>query len=1027
MVMCALTCASGERLRSRRSGADDARSVVSAAGSPRTAGNDGGKRRMAVVANETTESEFSGDASAIAPGSVVEIRDEPWLVRATEQTTDGLLVHAQGLGELVRDTEASFYASLDTITPLDPAAAKVCADDSPHYRVARLWLESTIRKTAVPLADQSLTVSTRALADTLSYQQSAVSQALDPANLRPRILLADAVGLGKTLEIGMILSELVRRGRGDRILIVTPRHVLEQMQHEMWSRFALPFVRLDSAGIQRVRQKLPATRNPFTYYRRVIISIDTLKSDRYVAHLSKQRWDAVVIDESHNLSNVSTQNNRLARLLARNCDALILASATPHNGTKESFAELVRLLDPTAVRPNGDLIPDEVRRLVIRRHRHSPEVARVVGADWAERQEPQNLLVPATSAENAIAHELDDVWLHPTSGASPYSGQNSSLFPWTLAKAFLSSPAALRESIRERRRRLHANPGPSAAHEDEALARLLALTETALTWPSAKYQRLVEHLKDIGVGKGSSARAVVFAERIATLHWLQEHLPKDLGVPADAIEVMHGGLPDDEQQRIVEAFKQQHTPVRILITGDVASEGVNLHAQCHELIHFDIPWSLIRIEQRNGRIDRYGQKHSPRITTLLLDPTSEGFAGDVRVLKRLMDKEHEAHEALGDVASLMGQYDVKGEEEEIRKVLAGQKNLEDVVHSVEEVAGSDDLAGMFFRLFDAPGASDVPSAAAVDEAVSVKDRFSAAVTSGLYTSEVAYLDEALHAAFINPSGSTTNSGVEWRHHEAFGTAELVPPRDLVQRLEVLPQSYLTDRRVTQKFHLATTADRGKARLAAALADENDSSWPDAHFLAPLHPVLEWASDRALSKLGRNEVFAVRGDVEAPTVLLLGTLTNLRGQVVAAAWLTAQFPAPDDLSFVLVEPYESAAAALGALGWLTPGVNPGPVAGVEHLQDLVGPAVRQARSQMRILFGAAEADVTRRVAEWSQRLDRWTEEADVLVQRSELKAYRVSVAQERELVESMAPDRQLVRPLLVVVPQNTPRDAEKVQP
>ena len=987
---------------------------------------------MSAGTSETEVGESPTDTATIAPGSVVEIRDEPWLVRATEQTTDGLLVHAQGLGELVRDTEASFYASLDEITPLDPAAAKVRADDSPHYRIARLWLESTIRKTAVPLADQSLTVSTRALADTLSYQQSAVRQALDPANLRPRILLADAVGLGKTLEIGMILSELVRRGRGDRILIVTPRHVLEQMQHEMWSRFALPFVRLDSAGIQRVRQKLPATRNPFTYYRRVIISIDTLKSDRYVAHLSKQRWDAVVIDESHNLSNVSTQNNRLARLLARNCDALILASATPHNGKKESFAELVRLLDPTAVRPNGDLIPDEVRRLVIRRHRHSPEVARVVGADWAERQEPQNVLVPATAAENAIAHELDDVWLHPQGGASPYSGQNASLFPWTLAKAFLSSPAALRESIRERRRRLHANPGLSTGHEDEALLRLLGLTETALTQPSAKYQRLVEHLRDIGVGKGSPARAVVFAERIATLHWLQEHLPKDLGVPADAIEVMHGGLPDDEQQRIVEAFKQAHTPVRILVTGDVASEGVNLHAQCHELIHFDIPWSLIRIEQRNGRIDRYGQKHSPRITTLLLDPTSEGFAGDVRVLKRLMDKEHEAHEALGDVASLMGQYDVKGEEEEIRKVLAGQKKLEDVVHSVDEVAGSDDLAGMFFRLFDAPQAPDAATAPSADatgpvtEATTTEDRSRATVTSGLYASEVAYLDEALHAAYIDPSGPTTNNGVEWRHHEAFGTAELVPPRDLVQRLEVLPQSYLTDRKVTQKLQLATTAVRGKARLAAALADENDSSWPDAHYLAPLHPVLEWASDRALSKLGRNEVFAVRGDVEAPTVLLLGTLTNRRGQVVAASWLTAQFPAPDDLSFVLVEPYGSAAAALGALGWSTPGVNPGPVAGLEQLQDLVGPAVRQARSQMRTLFGAAEADVTRRVAEWSQRLDRWTEEADVLVQRSELKQHRVSVAQERELVLSMAPDRQLVRPLLVVVPQNTPRDAGKVQ-
>jgi SNF2 family DNA or RNA helicase len=136
----------------------------------------------------------------------------------------------------------------------------------------------------------------------------------------------------------------------------------------MWARFALPFVRLDSAGIQRVRQKLPATRNPFTYYKRVIVSIETLKSDRYVAGLQQQRWDAVVIDESHNLSNSLTLNNRLARIVARNSEALILASATPHNGRKDSFAELIRLLDPAAVPPGGDLPKDAVER---DRHRRS--------------------------------------------------------------------------------------------------------------------------------------------------------------------------------------------------------------------------------------------------------------------------------------------------------------------------------------------------------------------------------------------------------------------------------------------------------------------------------------------------------------------------------------------------------------------------------------------------------------------------------------------------------------------------------
>lgn len=356
---------------------------------------------------------------SVAPGSVVVVRDEEWLVTGVEHTQDGALLTVQGLSELVRDTTATFYENLDRIEPHNPAEARVVGDPSPRYRTARLWLEATLRKTAIPLDSDELTVSTQMLADALGYQQDAVRKALDPTNLRPRILLADAVGLGKTLEIGMILAELVRRGRGDRILIVSPRHVLEQMQHEMWSRFALPFVRLDSVGIQRVRQKLPATRNPFTFYKRVIISVDTLKSDRYLAHLRQHRWDAVVIDESHNVTNSSTQNNRLARVLAPNTDALILASATPHNGRPESFAELIRLLEPTAVRPDGSLIDHEVERLIVRRHRHSPEVATVVGADWAERKQPQNFLVPASPAENAIARELDEVWLHPRTGTPP--------------------------------------------------------------------------------------------------------------------------------------------------------------------------------------------------------------------------------------------------------------------------------------------------------------------------------------------------------------------------------------------------------------------------------------------------------------------------------------------------------------------------------------------------------------------------------------------------------------------------------
>ncbi|WP_422631764.1 helicase-related protein [Pseudokineococcus basanitobsidens] len=946
---------------------------------------------------EPTTPQQRDAARTIAPGSVVVVRDEEWLVRATEQTPTGLLVRVQGLGQLVRDAEAVFYDSLDDIGVLDPADAVVVGDDSPQYRTARLWLESTVRKTAVPLADTTLDVSLRSLADTLGYQETAVRTALDPNNLRPRILLADAVGLGKTIEIGMILSELVRRGRGERILIVTPRHVLEQMQHEMWSRFALPFVRLDSAGIQRIRQMLPATRNPFTYFKRVIVSIDTLKSDRYVAHLSKQRWDAVVIDESHNLSNAATKNNKLATTLARQTDALVLASATPHNGRAESFAELVRLLDPTAVRPDGELDKGEVARLVVRRHRHSDEVAQVVGNDWAERQEPNTVLVDAAPAEDAVARELDEVWLHPQ-GSSPYSGQNSSLFPWTLAKAFLSSPVALLQSIRDRRARLGA--GAAADTERAALDRLRALAEASRDQPSAKYDALVKHLRSAGVGKGSTTRAVVFAERVVTLGWLQEKLVKDLGLPADAVDVLHGGLPDEEQQRVVEAFKQAATPVRVLVTGDVASEGVNLHAQCHELVHYDIPWSLIRIEQRNGRIDRYGQKHPPRITTLALKPSSEGFSGDIRVLTRLVEREHEAHRALGDAASLMGAHSVAAEEESITQVLAGRRRLDDVVRTVEDARADDDL----LALMDDLGGGDVAPVAAP----------AARAGTGLYGRDDEYLDEALHAAYPKPEDPVARGGVAWRRFPQHGAAELEPPRDLVARLDVLPQTYLADRGVTQKLVLATTPQRGDQSLAEARADAVGSSWPEAHYLGPLHPVLEWASDKALASLGRNQVFAVRGDVETPTVLLLGTLTNRRGQVVTAAWLTAHFPT-GGTEPLFVEPHESARDALAAVGWTTRRTNPGAVDATQ-LTALVAPAVRDARRQMEVVADSALPDLRRRVEAWVHRLEAWDEDAGALIQRGDLKDRRRSVKTERELVEEMRPDRQLVRPLLVVVPE-----------
>ncbi|MCR8674696.1 DEAD/DEAH box helicase [Micrococcus sp. HG099] len=964
----------------------------------------------------------------VAPGSVVVVRDEEWLVTSVEPTADGQLLSVRGLTELVRDTEATFYERHDDIQVLDPAAAEVVGDPSPSHRTARLWLEATLRKSPLPVDETSVTVSARALADPLPYQQAAVTRALDPENLRPRLLLADAVGLGKTLEIGMILAELVRRGRGERILIVTPRHVLEQMQHEMWTRFALPFVRLDSLGIQRVRQQLPATRNPFSHFKRVIISIDTLKSDRYLAHLRQHRWDAVVIDESHNITNSATQNNRLASVLAPQTDALILASATPHNGKKESFAELIRLLEPTAVSPDGEPIPEEVQRLVLRRHRHSPEVAAVVGAAWAERAEPRNVLVPASPAEDAVAAELADVWLHPKAGSSPHSA-GSGLFSWTLAKAFLSSPAALEETLTDRIRRLHPE-NHAQSQEIAALERLRTLNQEALAEPrGGKYAALLEHLKSIGVGPGAPERVVIFAERIATLHWLRERLQKDLKLPAAAVDLLHGGLSDQEQMEVVESFKQAHTPVRILVTGDVASEGVNLHLQCHQLVHYDIPWSLIRLEQRNGRVDRYGQRTSPQLTALILEPSHEMFSGDLRVLARLVEKEHEAHTTLGDAASLMGAYDVEAEEKSIRAVLAGQQDFEDVVADAGAVAAGDSLAGLMARLAGSalPGAAQAatPATSPNDDGAppaAAPTPAGAPVGSDTAAEPLELLREGLVEVFTRPEQSPREQGggVSWREHPEQQLVELAPPKDLQRRLTVLPQSYLADRHVTERLVLATTRQKGTDLLKKALADTSDSTWPEAHFLGPLHPVLDWISDRALAALGRNEVFAVRGDVEHPAVLLNGTLTNRAGHTVTSAWLSVEFPLGPEAGLAPVSEHVSAAAMLARVGLDAPSPNPGPAADPEGLTAHVGPAVDAAAEHLRAaVFPAAVEDAQARVDRWVHRARQWEEESDALIQRAQIRQRRVTVEEERRLAEDRSPARQLVRPLLLVVPRDHP--------
>src|SRR6266545_416077 len=301
--------------------------------------------------------------SVLAPGARVLVRDAEWLVRRVDRTsTGGQALSVVGTSELVRDKEAIFLTEVEKkIDVLDPVDTQLAPDTSSSYQASLLYMESLLRQT--PPTDDNLYLGHRAAMDLIPYQLDPALQALKQP--RQRILIADAVGLGKTLEAGILATELIQRGRGKRILVVTLKSMLTQFQKEWWSRFSIPLVRLDSVGLRRVRPRIPSNHNPFNYFDRSIISIDTLKNNlEYRNYLENAWWDIIVIDECHNVAARASEQGksrraRLAERLAGRSDTLILLSATPHDGSARSFASLMALLDPTAISDPDDYTPKD--------------------------------------------------------------------------------------------------------------------------------------------------------------------------------------------------------------------------------------------------------------------------------------------------------------------------------------------------------------------------------------------------------------------------------------------------------------------------------------------------------------------------------------------------------------------------------------------------------------------------------------------------------------------------------------------
>ncbi|WP_199547875.1 DEAD/DEAH box helicase [Streptomyces sp. N35] len=884
----------------------------------------------------------------LAPGAQIEVRDEEWLVRNAVQIREGeFLIEATGASDLVRGHDARFLTSLDRPQVLRPEETRLVPDASPEFRRSRLFLEAVMRKTPLPQAERRLALTEGFLLDRMDYQLRPAEKAL--ANpLSPRILIGDVVGLGKTLEIGVLLGELIRRGRGERILVVTPAPVLEQFQHEMWTRFSLPLVRLDSVGIARIERRIPAGRNPFTHFKRAIVSMDTIKNaGSYGRWLKDVRWDAVVIDESHNLIGESSARRALAELLADQSDALILASATPHNGKIRSFAGLVRLLDPMAIKDANDPRPEELEHLYIRRTKTSREVAKALQGSWAPRGGSFSVPCTASDLEEQVFAEFAAHWLRPP-GSAPEDAAalvldgEDRLFPYVMLKSFLSSHRALFATVRARLvRQKHwkpkekdateenykvtdppglIDPAMATGRETASLLRLAELTrrieqQTAAgnTRCAAKLQALVEELGRIGVRPGSTTRAVVFSERRETLNWLGTVLPALLGWrPKDApsaVKVLHSEIPDTVQMDYVDEFARGGSEVRLLLTGDGASEGVNLHRQCHHLIHWDLPWSLIRVEQRNGRIDRYGQLHQPEFRAMILKSVTEGAMDDTHVAQRVLEREAAVHKVLGTVEAVSAHHDADVEEKRLMEALLTD-SPEDAVRSMEAAPKPDatadatevelpveqalmgefgtgsgldllDLLDTDTEVEDAVPEYDGPHDAAPPET---------ADELRLFTKTRDFVLTALDE-LQDLEAFRLNTAVDG-NDLSFDT-----PDDLKARLSVLPTSYRRDQGVDKRIKLTFSRSDAADSLRRAREDADSASlWPDAHYVGELHPVVEWITDKVLVQQRRQTAPVLQvsaRDVPDPVFLVQGVWSNTEGRPTVVAWLAVDQLAADE--------------------------------------------------------------------------------------------------------------------------------------
>ena len=603
--------------------------------------------------------------TSFQPGSLVSARGREWIVlpQSSEDT-----LHLRPLGAAEEDSTL-IYLPIEP-GPVGPATfPKPSVQQAANFAAGQLLrdaLQLKLRTGAGPFRSfGNIAVEPRA------YQLVPLLMALKQEVVR--LLIADDVGIGKTIEAALIVRELLDRGEISRLAVLCPPHLCEQWQRELKQRFHINAVVVRNTTANRLERGLPANQSVFEAYPFTVVSLDYIKSDRRRDEFQRACPECVIVDEAHTCTysgQGKQQRYTLLKGLVDNPERhLILLTATPHSGDEEAFYNLLGLLKPE-FKELKDIPSDSRRPLREQLANHFVQRRRPDIEEWQDSSVfPERFSTEVTyKLTGEWGRLFDDVLEYARTLVVRAEGQGllQQRMSWWAALALLrcisSSPAAAINALRTRltgtvlaegaaeamtleeaeeqgRERvldgLEDNLStqdiePGARTEDtewlsDLIGRAVGLTGAA---KDPKLKRLIEHLKEL---TASGFQPVVFCRYIATAHYVAEQLRT---VFRDhLVTPVTGEFSPSEREATVEAMGESEQ--RILVATDCLSEGINLQNLFTAVVHYDLSWNPTRHEQREGRVDRFGQKAREVRTTMLYgqDNPVDGFVLNVILRK----------------------------------------------------------------------------------------------------------------------------------------------------------------------------------------------------------------------------------------------------------------------------------------------------------------------------------------------------------------------------------------------------------